>query len=650
MEKRSRVLGSLLASVIGLLLSGHGYGSEELAFPGYSGFLNVPSAYALERGTAAVQYSDQGWINGGYENRRNASAAAGLLPGVEIAARLSWKMTHARTAEVRDLSGNVKAQVPFIPEEWFALSLGVQDLGGAASNFNAVYAVAGRRIGPFEVAAGFGHPDEPGRYLDGGFAALSWRATSWLRLMAEHDAADTRLGLGVSTPARWLPGGVQVGGKVLLWDEGTSENGRQFFSLGVTIPMGRRDTSRSWDGVTAPVGEAAAANGFDGLGKSKELKEIAAAAAPTVQSIVDPATVGALLVGAGYERVAVAEVDGTLAVRFENNVFNRDERDALWDVAVRLHKAYPQLDRVYLVLLNQGLVVARRLAVLSADEPRMLSGGRVELEGDWQQFAGNGPVWKPRLTISPRLTSAIGTEVGVWDASYAIETEWSSSLWHGALASVALNTAVYNSDDFEQGEIFYPQRQRDGVRTAELQQAFIPHQRLVTAFYAGRYLHDYRGWLNETLLFSDDRRHALGFIGGNFWHDSREEEPRQMLGRYSYYHPERDIQLHVYAGEFFYGDRGVRAETRFWFGDYAIDLIYKNTDAQFFGLGVVLPLTPTRDRQWRYLQVRGNPDWSYSVNTRVGEDRNELSFSAATMVRSPNSLDRLYLNRLRLAP
>ena len=107
------------------------------------------------------------------------------------------------------------------------------------------------------------------------------------------------------------------------------------------------------------------------------------------------------------------------------------------------------------------------------------------------------------------------------------------------------------------------------------------------------------------------------------------------------------MQWTVHAWEFVEGDTGFRVDSRFWFGDFAMLLSYKNTDAEFIGLGVMIPLTPVRDRQFRYLQVRGNPDWSYTVQTRINEDANVVSFGGATIVRPANTLERTYLNRLR---
>jgi hypothetical protein len=625
----------------------------DLAFPGYSGFLNVPSATVLPHGMVQGQYSDQAFIRGEYGHYRNVSGAAGLLPLLEIGARISWEETQSNLFADgeghRDLSANLKVRAPFIPEHWFTLAAGVQDIGGETGHFNAVYLVAGRRFGPLETAVGVGRPDVAGRYLDGAFAGVSWHATKWLNVLAEYDAADLRLGAGLASPQGWLPKGMQLRGKVLLWDQGDSDNDRQFFSLGVSLPLGQAsDASRRRE---HPATMALPSQPSDHGSRVSPAQGAASHEESDRGQVVAPAVIGAALVAAGYERVAVGHAGDELVIRFENNLFNRDERMAFSDVAERLYGVAQGVSRVRVVLLNQGLPVATRQIWLDGDAPRITLADAAPLPAQWEFTGSYGPVWKPRVMLSPTISSGVATEYGVWDASVGVGAELSSSLWRGALASSTWVEEVYRTGDFEPGGIFYPDRQRNGLREAALQQALFLHPQLITSVQAGVYRYDFDGWVSETLWLSPARRHALGVLSGNFFHREFDSwQPRQMLGRYTWSWPEQDVQLTVHGGEFFAGDKGYRVDGRFWFGDYAITLTYKNTDAEFIGLGVVLPLTPVKDHQWRRLQLRGNPDWSYTVQSRINEDANLVSFGGAEIIRTANPLDRTYFNRLRLAP
>jgi len=191
---------------------------KDLAFPGYSGYLNVPSATVLDHGQADVMYSDQALDtrqtsgDDTYGHFNNIAGTFGVFPLVEVGGRLTWDRTQSNCftegCGIRDLSANIKVQAPFIPENWFTLAAGVQDLGGETDDFESVYVVAGREFGPVEISAGYGDPKTLGRYLDGAFGGVSYRPVPWLNVMAEYDSQDVRLGLGAASPEGLLPWGM----------------------------------------------------------------------------------------------------------------------------------------------------------------------------------------------------------------------------------------------------------------------------------------------------------------------------------------------------------------------------------------------------------------------------------------------------------
>ena len=673
--------GRLLALTVPVLLSSPALAAErDLAFPGYSGYLNVPSATVLEHGQADVQWSDQGFVTRGrrqpgqdqYEYFQNVSAAFGVFPNVEIGGRLIWDRTQANCyvedCQIRDMSANLKVQAPFIPEEWFTLAAGIQDLGGETDTFEAVYAVAGREFGPFEVSVGFGDPKSEGaRYLDGAFGAVAYHPVPWLSLMGEYDSQDARLGVGASTPRGWLPADAQLKAKVLAYSDSDTDGDRHFVSVGLSFPFGngpkRRLDLPENDGTGATVADparatvASAAPAVAGQGGGAATDSSMADSSMADSGVDDEAVaarVGKRLAQAGYERVKVAVDGDTLEVRWENNVYNRDERDSLRDVAQRVRATAGDYKKARLTLLNQNIPVAYRTLSFETADTRVVEAGFSQpdwfnKQPDWQYKGSYGPAWKPRLTLSPTVSSVVASEYGVWDASVGLAYELQASLWKGALVSGTYNTEVYSTEDFERGGVFYQNRQRNDLVEAEFQQTIKLHPQLYTSFHAGRYALDYDGVLNETMVITPDGRHSMAFLGGHFEHTDLDNADReQALARYSYYNPDLDVQFNVYGGEFFGDDSGMRVDGRFWFGDYALTLTYKNTDAEFVGLGWVIPLTPVKDHQFRYLQLRGNPDWNYSVQTRINQDSNDLSFGGASIVRSANPLQYLYLNRGRL--
>lgn len=91
------------------------------------------------------------------------------------------------------------------------------------------------------------------------------------------------------------------------------------------------------------------------------------------------------------------------------------------------------------------------------------------------------------------------------------------------------------------------------------------------------------------------------------------------------------------------------------FGDVSLNFIYKNTKVnndkanQLVGLGFTVPLTPRKDYNNKYAQVRGRPQLAYSVNTLVGEDSNNLTPGTGDGARLFYNLDRAFYNNDRLS-
>lgn len=639
---------------------------KDLAFPGYSGFLNVPSATVLDHGQASAQWSDQAYLSGRsgfgtgrYGHLNNVAGTFGVFPNIEVGGRMTWDKTQTNCYRagcgIRDLSANIKIQAPFIPEQWFTLAGGVQDLGGETGDFKALYLVAGKHLGPVELTAGYGKPEITSRYLNGAFGAISYRPLPWLNVIAEHDSQDARIGFGASTPQDWLPYGLQIKGKVLAWDNSDEGDTRNFASIGLSMPFGnarskqrpKRERADAPPTQHSTVTVAAPTN--DDKPKATSATESTNHREKNIAVIL-----GQELVEAGYENVRTASNRDTLHLWWENNLYNRDERASLADVARRVRLAHGRYQRAELTLLNQGLPVLTQTVALSGrtllTTPRLADQSLFSTDQPEWDFEGSyGPAWKPRLTLSPAISSGVATEYGVWDASIALKSELAFNLWPGALAAARYDAEVYQTDDFDKGGVFYDNRQETALVEAEVQQTFKLHPQLYTSFHAGRYDIDYNGVLNETLLMSSGAQHTVGFLGGSFRHkDSRDITRTQALASYSYYNPSLDAQLEVHAGEFFEGDTGIRVGSRFWFGDYAITLQYKNTDAEFVSLGWVIPLTPVKDHQWRYLQVKGDANWNYSIQTRVNEDSNDVSFGGARIINSANPLQETYLNRGRI--
>ncbi|MCG8673670.1 MAG: YjbH domain-containing protein, partial [Pseudomonadales bacterium] len=325
---------------------------DSLSLNGFSGLYNVPNAHVTEYGTGIASYSDMMFFNDEYRHNNNIVGSFGVLPHVEVSGRIAWFNSHtnffeSEEPEARDLSANIKINIPFIPEDWFHLAIGEQDVGGAASFFDAQYIVASKRIGPVRIDAGVGKNDTTGR-LDGAFGGVEFSPFEWISLLAEYDAQDTNTGFRLSTPESWLPKGARVDLTVLADSDNETANGKSFYGVGFKFPLGggftkerpkqhpRTDVaelSRPFKSV--PMHYAASK-----FGRVKSRKNTvtdtprnavhSSISAPTNSaSLATSKEIAKRLEKHGFERIDVGIQGNTLIVAFENNVYNRSEIDAI---------------------------------------------------------------------------------------------------------------------------------------------------------------------------------------------------------------------------------------------------------------------------------------------------------------------------------
>jgi len=208
------------------------------SFQGYSGLINTPTAELFNRGEVYFQYSNQTDIFGSYKDRANFNFGIGLWDLVEISGR---NAAHRESLnDSSDLSVNIKLGIPYIPQDWFKLAIGIQDLGGVtkASWFDAKYAVASKELlGNFNLSVGLGKSDSSQGRLNGVFGGITWQANDWAKLSLEYDAADTNLGLHLSSPKHWFNNGTQITANVLAYSSSEQLRDEFYYGIGLSIPI-----------------------------------------------------------------------------------------------------------------------------------------------------------------------------------------------------------------------------------------------------------------------------------------------------------------------------------------------------------------------------------------------------------------------------
>ena len=247
----------------------------------------------------------------------------------------------------------------------------------------------------------------------------------------------------------------------------------------------------------------------------------------------------------------------------------------------------------------------------------------------------------------------VGSEVGMFDYTLAMNYQMEFPLAKGLSLFASYNSPVSSSEDYKTGA-FYRRRKTSGWRDSYLSQTFVLSSNLTTMFQVGKtsFVNDtYAFGQNETNLDSDDGSVQLGVVMGRYYGEDNDDVLPVLLGSYRYYWDKPDISFKITAGNFLSQDVGYKVESRHYFGDTHIYLMFRETDSKMAGMGFSVPLTPRKDMSpVEGFQLKGRPSWSYGLNTVIGEKRNPLTFGLATVPMERNNLGARYFNFDRMSP
>ncbi|MFC3033129.1 YjbH domain-containing protein [Pseudoalteromonas fenneropenaei] len=671
--KQSRQAQLLLASLCaGATFTTSANNQTDQAFYGFTGLFNIPNAEVLDRGDVAVGYNNQLEFRGKYVDGYNFNFAAGLFEGLEVAGKIaSSSMNHNlfssqyRGKETRDLSFNLKYQVPYIPKDWFTLAIGGQDLGGAANNYEAYYAVASKELGDFRFTLGAGSTENLTGRLDGAFGGVEWMPFTWLTVSAEHDAQALNAGVKVHIPSEWTGDWVDLtlSGKLYSDVDDTHTEDSSYFGINAKFKLLKEEHKVKVS--AAPDIQQIATKHAPALRKQTYTKAELNEYQTSINALEkDVIALKYQLLKDGFEGVEVGYNDSEVAVIFENHVFNRNELDALGLVLGRIQAQLPahiaftvtmkkldisQVQIKGLVADYQNFITQGITPALTITQTPVIDRGGLK----WVHHGANKtPYWLPRVALSPALVTTVATELGVLDYSLALQADVSLPLWQGASIDVSARQHLTSSDDYKDGQPFNFYEHKNGVKDILFTQTLKLPFNITNQTQAGLYqdFYDMYGVRNQSLWHSPAGAHQLTAEVGYFEYKDYSSELKYYVGGYRYHFADHDVTLSAKAGKFLYGDTGFKLEGKFWFGDAAVDIFYQNTDVQMVGIGFNIPLTPRKDYAvTQFGQLSGNKNWRHQVRTRIGETSNNLSFNTAILPQTSQSIERTYLNQDRLS-
>jgi len=638
----------------------------------FTGAVLTPNAQVLKTGNASFLYGQGVYQDSQSPDQQQMLFSVGLFPGLEASGRIVYDDFDGGS----DLSASLKYQLPFINQNTgFDLAFGAQDLGGAANNFQAYYAVADYEFTalPLRLSAGVGQSELADDIMNGPFASIEYQPFSFMQLVAEHDNSAFNVAVKAFTPRKSLPLDSQVSLQYQL-ATGHETNQQAMWSANLSVPiLGYRD--RTLD------------KRENNLSTSLEDNILIKQSAHETSSVD---TLKHALKEEGFINIQIGMDKNSLLIALENRRYNHNEIDAIGvAMAIISNHAGTALfselgsdnneQKTKLIMLKNSIPVVAletnmhcyRAFILSGtdcDQLRFTSNdiSKTYQQTDWQDEKIASSFGRSQIIFSPMVRHSVATEYGVYDYSLALGTNLVTTLWPGSAIDVRYVLPLTNSEDFEDGKLWGDDRYQSEIDTALLHQTFLLPFNIFNQTSAGYIKSGYVGVANETLWNSPQGYHSMG-LDVNYFEPTDEnlnykklEHKGTALGFYQLSLPQFNWQGKVQGGEFWNGDTGIKLSSMHWLGDVRVDASYQNTQMtqysnslpeEFVSINVSIPLTFWRGMKPGYVQFKGDNNFNYSVQTRVNNEdgHNQLNTGLGETVDIKHDIASQYLNRQRLS-
>jgi len=619
--------------------------AQGVSTQGNTGGLAIPWADVLASGQVAASVgNNQEPALGHYSKHQNYSLGVGLLPNLELYGRFA-EYQNPQPGSIlvsgpRDLSANIKWQLPTLSPRLPKLALGVNDIGGGAPYFKSQYLVAGDRYGLFTWAAGYAHGspvlnavDRP-KAFNGGFAGVEVAVPgTGLAALAEYDGQYSHAGLRYRSQPMAVLANAQLLTTVQRTGGGTS-GGSRTPSIQMSLLFPLQDNARRAEQLVP-------AHPLPAL--SPRLAP--AAMPPTAQDRQE--SLLRALVAVGLERVRVGQQGADWVVEYENHRYAHNEADALGLVlGLAAEYAPTGVRRVYALGLKDGQsqqVVSVDVAVFRQflrDGDASQARSSLALDRSYplqavQWLRAKASFHSPiRLVLKPNLNYTLGTEVGAFDYSLAAEVQAILPMWSGAELFASEVQRLSTSANMQPGQVFSGSRQTNGVKQVSVQQsAWLGDQWFVNAG-VGRFGYGIWGVQGESSLFVPGRDDVLRLRVSKLQYPDTQLGNQSLTAAASYrWVMSPQTWLEAGAQQYSDGSRGPSAVFTRWFGDVAVRLTYTRGDGRHYaGLEFALPLTPRQGMAPTAVQFSGTSLFSQGVRTRVATGNmsaNPLSVSSA---------------------
>ncbi len=607
------------------------------SFQGYSGVINTPTAYVIEDKKIEFQFSNQ--VDTPKAKIRDDFKAQqyfvniGFLKNLELTGRLN-NITYKDSKKflIRDLSASFKYQLPIYHKYLPTIGFGIQDLGGAASNYEAKYIVATKEYQFIRGSIGYGFDS---LRLDGVFGSVELKANDWFYILFEHDSKEKQLGVRLNTPENFF----RFADLSAIAKVDGSE--RFSFALNVRVNLGIKHHSKEL---------YTQGNSISYIPQTDNKKN-------RVELLKDA------LIELGVENIDIADRDQTIYVAYENNIFNQNEIDALGAVLGYLFKLNFTNLQFEIVIKKSNLKVKRVSGDLNSykefiknlsEKSKREFIDTLTVDSNFSHIcrgckdvdSANSSYLKSRVELGVGARTFVGTEVGVFDYLISIRPYIYWNLYRGLDFGIEYDLPLLRSENFKDGKVFSFYDQGATFKSASLNYSII-YKSFINVTTLGVFNNQIGGYNSSYYNFKE---HTLKLKLGYLKDRETKEARESFLAGYQYYYSPLNLIVGLNSGEYYYGDRGYDIELKRYFGDTLLKLFYQNSSSEYMGIGFELPLNPRYIKNSPYIQLSGAKDFSYQLRSVVFDEnsRNDLKPDGAVKPKHRWEINSRFLNRDRL--
>ena len=641
-------------------------GSQPLSPNGYSGIGLVPSTAIIKKGDSVLAF-DPTVPGANTSNGYNTQLGFGLTDELELVGRLATNDQKCNmfivgacpSNTIRDFSSAIKWSLPM---EWLrqnnsAIAIGATDFGGASTYFRSYYIVGSKSVDQLDFSLGRAQAKVPTSILNGTLASVTWRANDWANLniqkVGPHATAHAVLQKEIMTSGMnaWLSINHRITEAPVVQ--------KNWLGWGLSLPLDRVQTKSN-------PGQAVLTKSS---GETKELEKISSGS--LIKALNEK---GFYNVRTGYSK------NNKLILELENTAYHWNILDAAGvalGVISGVFATEAKEQAFELILTTRGIrqlkvsgealcvgrwlskgeacnrMTAQSLLQNSKDDahiPNSLAKAMGGLDESVKWTSGDAWSFRPEVIVSPVLLSAIGTEFGSLDMDVGASINIVVPMWSGAtLENNRIEPLGAGTRQFEEGGAFFASRLKSATNRKLFHQLInMPVVNTQARLSVGTAYSDWSGRQIETSTQSATGRHKLGLTSGEFKSETTDvnNEKNYHLINYRYANNDQQTAIsEITYGKFWAGDRGFSVNQRFWYGDTALNVIFRRTRmtetqplVSFAGLQLSIPFTPRENKSLEHVGIRGPSQWTYSLETKVLDKDNIITRGFGEVPRIGDSL------------